>query len=150
MCHLQESCFSLVILYLLMLVFFPGIIEMQTISVSTILPLPVILALLSSLVLFHSSLSQLSIFLRSLSQDYTTMSYQKQSLNRRQLWENSWERGYMPVTQGGWQHLARIDSVFSSRKDDINPYLYNSQTWEIFKWPKPRLCHSWTLEWNAK
>lgn len=72
MCHLytfSRQCFS------------PGVTEMPTIPVSTILPLPVILPFFSSLVVFLSSFSQFSIFLGSLSQDYTTMLYGKQSLN---------------------------------------------------------------------
>lgn len=60
---------------------------MPTNPVSANLPLSVILPFFSSSVLSHSSFSQLSIFVRSLRQDYTTVLCQKQSSMRGALGE---------------------------------------------------------------
>lgn len=101
LCTFSCQCFS------------PGITEMPTIPASTILPLTVILPFFSTLVLFHSSFSQLSIFLRSLSQDYTTMLYQKQTALRGPLGER-WH-----TSDTGRLTLVRKASMFLSRKDEM-------------------------------
>lgn len=75
-CHLYTfscQCFS------------PGIIELPTIPVSTILSLPIILPFFSSLVLFHSSFSQPGKFEPRLHNHVML----KQSLNGRLLWEDT-------------------------------------------------------------
>lgn len=128
-CHLYTfSCWC----------FSPGIIELPTIPVSTILSLPIIIPFFSSLILFHSSFSQLGKFEPRLHNHVIL----KQSLNDRQLWEYPYQRGYTPVTLGDWHYLVRKVSMFLNRKDEVLfiPVCTIAGLHE-FKCPKPHLCY---------